>query len=777
MPSDRIRVCQIVSTFSPLVGGVQLATERLCRALRDRNVDAVVLTRCYPGLKRAERIAGIPVFRLGARSEGKLGALSFALHALWVLATRLRRYRIVHVQNIDTPLLIGFLARTLLRRRLVATIHGEAKLVFKSRTRLGRARLSLMRRLVDRFGALTEPMQRELEARGVAQERIRLIPNGIDTTRFHPPCDEERAHARARLGLPSDAVVCLSLGRLVPGKRIDLLLRAWALLPRGTPRVLLIVGDGPERRSLEDLAARLQLQDVRFEGATTDPIPYLHAADLFVSASERECLSLALLEAMAAGVAPIVTDLPGNEVLVRHAVTGLLVPSGDPRALADGIAECLRDPALARRLGQNASAVVREGFSLDRVAQLHRDLYREMLPDLNTPYVPSPAPRLRVLRLVFWVGPESAPFHQFSLAAPEHQQITLCTFLPPAEPGMPTSIRVFAGDGSVRGFLLALDNALRAGTYDVIHAHSPHVGLLLLLALLRRPAPGTPRVYTVHNSYQSFRLRNRLMLLPVFAAFHRIVCCGEASYRSFPAPFRRLAGQRLTVIPNGLNIRRVDRVTSAQPRSYDGRPFTAVMVARLVPIKNPFTVVDAFRHAADDPARLLLVGDGQLRDDLRAHIEALQLRDRVELTGRVPRDAVYHHLWNADLFLSASRGEGLPIAVLEAMACRCPVVLSDIPPHREIAAGTDFIPLVDPDDVEGFAREIRRFQAMSPAQRAEIGAACRRLVEQRFSLEAMHRQYGALFARLVEAARQKERRGAAARRPATAPSATAEPSR
>ncbi len=79
----------------------------------------------------------------------------------------------------------------------------------------------------------------------------------------------------------------------------------------------------------------------------------------------------------------------------------------------------------------------------------------------------------------------------------------------------------------------------------------------------------------------------------------------------------------------------------------------------------------------------------------------------------------------------------------------CPVILSDIAPHREIAGGTDFIPLIPPDDVAGFAREMQRYKQMPTAARAEIGAKCRKLIEARFSLAAMHKSYEEVYAQVI----------------------------
>ena len=167
-------------------------------------------------------------------------------------------------------------------------------------------------------------------------------------------------------------------------------------------------------------------------------------------------------------------------------------------------------------------------------------------------------------------------------------------------------------------------------------------------------------------------------------------------------------------------------------------------------MKNPETVLEAFLQGAGSTSRLLLVGDGHLRKSLAGRVEADGLGDRVVLTGLVPRDDVYRVLRIASLFVSASRGEGLPVAALEAMACSCPVILSDIPPHREIARGVDFIPLVPADDVEGFAAEIERFSAMTLAERSEVARRCRDHVVEHFSLHRMHSQYERLYRELSE---------------------------
>jgi glycosyltransferase involved in cell wall biosynthesis len=358
---------------------------------------------------------------------------------------------------------------------------------------------------------------------------------------------------------------------------------------------------------------------------------------------------------------------------------------------------------------------------------------------------------LKVLHIVLSIGETSAPYNEHCLPWADKRDITICTyFASGVRP--PRAITFFEGDGSLKGFFRVLKSALGEKEYDIIHAHSPHVGLLFLFAKLfaygKLPAS---TVITVHDSYPNYKARNRLMLIPVFAGFERIVCCSRASLDSFPAVYKRLAGDRLCAIENGLDIARVDRIAGySRPRTLRHSDFTIVAVSRLVDIKNPFSVIAAFQQSVDADSRLVYIGDGILRNSVIAETRKAGVENKIELTGLISREKVFEQLLGADLFVSASRGEGLPVSVLEAMACCCPVVLSDIPPHREIAQGVDFIPLIRSDDVSGFAREIKRFREMSVSERAKIGQECRKLVEERFSLSAMQAQYEQVYTQTTD---------------------------
>lgn len=382
-----IRVAHIVSSFRPVIGGAERATESLCHALREQGVDAIVLTRRYRADHPAfERIRGIPVYRLGVPGTGKMHGLTFIVDVVRLLAWRLREYRLVHIQNVDAPALAGLAARMLLRRHLVATIHGEAPIIGRTTSRVGRLRVRLLARQVERITTINPENERVLVEVGIPAERQVSIPNGIDMQVFRPATQEERRAARDELGLEQDAVVVLYLGRLVPFKRVDLLVAAWPRVRSDHPRALVIVGEGSESEAVRRQAVELG-SDIRFEGPTQDASRYLRAADIFVLPSgdhtlrQYEGLSVALIEAMASGLVPIVTECPGNDVLIPDASLGLRFPIGDVDALVARLEEAIEDPALRLRIGERVHERVRSRYADDVVAREMIEVYRSVADD------------------------------------------------------------------------------------------------------------------------------------------------------------------------------------------------------------------------------------------------------------------------------------------------------------------------------------------------------------------------------------------------------------
>jgi sugar transferase (PEP-CTERM/EpsH1 system associated) len=218
---------------------------------------------------------------------------------------------------------------------------------------------------------------------GVPSDHVSRLCNGVDMSRFL-----ERAIARDSVGgIPFDrsAWVVGTVGRLQAVKDQGLLLQALAIARRDggddARRLrLAIVGDGPLRGELEALARRLDLQDATwFAGERSDVPALLRAMDLFVLPSLAEGISNTVLEAMAAGLPVIATDVGGNAELIEQGVTGHLIPRRDAHALAETLLTSVRRPDEARAAGRAGQLRVAQRFSIDAMVRGYDAMYTTLL--------------------------------------------------------------------------------------------------------------------------------------------------------------------------------------------------------------------------------------------------------------------------------------------------------------------------------------------------------------------------------------------------------------
>lgn len=244
----------------------------------------------------------------------------------------------------------------------------------------------LLTPLTDRFIAVAKPHgQFMVEEIGFPAERVVIIPNGVDVDRFRAS-PELRAEVRSELGIAADAPLCGIVAALRPEKNHELFLRAAARVRRELPAAeFLIVGDGPQRPSLQRLAAEFGVEPyVHFLGARNDVERLLPALDLFALTSLNEANPVSVLEALACEVsvvAPRVGSLPET---VRDGETGYLVPAGDEQATAEKWLTVLRDRATAHQLGSAGRRLVVEQWSLERMVRGYEDLIDEVYASKRT---------------------------------------------------------------------------------------------------------------------------------------------------------------------------------------------------------------------------------------------------------------------------------------------------------------------------------------------------------------------------------------------------------
>ena len=301
--------------------------------------------------------------------------LSLAVLLQAIRLARATRAQIVHSHGKGAGL-YGRIAARLTGAAALHTFHGIHHAAY------GRAYLVLERALAGWSRALIHVSASQAhEARGLGLAppgRTHVIVNGVDGERVRA-LGARGDFTRAGLGLRADAPVLLTVARFDPIKGLDLLLRAVPFLAARVPGVqLLVVGDGPLRERLRALAREVGAGDhVVFAGAIPDAARVLPLGDLYVSASRGEGLPLALLEAMAAGLAVVATAVPGHTDVVEDGVTGALVPADDPEALAAAAAALVLDRPRRQSMGRAGRARVAERFDRAHMVARIALLYRE----------------------------------------------------------------------------------------------------------------------------------------------------------------------------------------------------------------------------------------------------------------------------------------------------------------------------------------------------------------------------------------------------------------
>ncbi|HJV59442.1 MAG TPA: glycosyltransferase family 1 protein [Albitalea sp.] len=280
-------------------------------------------------------------------------------------------------ETFGVPLVMTFHALGLVRREHQGSADG-----FPS------SRIEIERQIVrDADRIIAEcPQDRSdlMRLYGAADQRISMVPCGVDLEVFRPA---SRSAARRRLGVGSQEFVVLQLGRLVPRKGIDNVIRAVARLDRGVPARLLIVGGEsptPDEQATPEIG---RLRAVARECGVADRVTFIGhrqrdelrdcyaASDVFVTTPWYEPFGITPLEAMACGTPVIGSAVGGIQYSVVDGVTGFLVPPHDPPALAARLAELHGNPSLAQALGRAGIRRVRSMFTWDRVARELADVY------------------------------------------------------------------------------------------------------------------------------------------------------------------------------------------------------------------------------------------------------------------------------------------------------------------------------------------------------------------------------------------------------------------
>jgi glycosyltransferase involved in cell wall biosynthesis len=331
---------------NPWAGGAEVHIHAVAEGLVERGHEVTLLASRFPGAATAGERRGVRIQRAGTWWNA-----NFALQRAVRRELAERSYDVV-VEDVNK---IPFFTPRLHHLPTVVYVpHLFGSTVFRETNALFASYVWLMERPIPRvyrhatFIAISDSTRRDLIARGIAPERVHVVHCGLDFAAY------DRADPPPRNAWPT----LVHLGRLMRYKSADVAVRAMPSIRRRLPAARLqIVGDGPDRRRLEQLVRRLQLDAaVEFLGHVphATKVDLLWRSHLLLAPSPKEGWGLIVVEANACGVPVVASRSPGLVDSVRDGETGRLVPYGDAEAMARASLEVLEDPALHARLAANA---------------------------------------------------------------------------------------------------------------------------------------------------------------------------------------------------------------------------------------------------------------------------------------------------------------------------------------------------------------------------------------------------------------------------------------
>jgi glycosyltransferase involved in cell wall biosynthesis len=370
--TERVKVVHLITELS--IGGSQMALLRLLEKLNGDlfSVSVVCWFNGQGVVAQRIRLLGIPVLDLGMGKKYQWGAFIRLLRFLRELQPVILHSWMFHA-NIPGRIL-GRLAHVPVIISSERTMGQEGWF----RRRINQATAFLC----DQIVCVSEAVARYAESRiGLPTNKVTVIPNGIDLDDFrHVPT---RSQTRKMLGLPTDVLVVGSVGRPRPVKGFHLLLQAYIAIEKRFPDSrLVLVGNGPDEERLKGMAVATGLQHkIIFLNDRQDIPSVLQAFDLFVLPSIWEGMPNVLLEAMAASLPILATQVGGVAELLQPNQAGILVPPGDLHALTEAMAFLLANPELRKDLGNHARAWVETAYeirnSVDKVESLYMSLLYE----------------------------------------------------------------------------------------------------------------------------------------------------------------------------------------------------------------------------------------------------------------------------------------------------------------------------------------------------------------------------------------------------------------
>jgi glycosyltransferase involved in cell wall biosynthesis len=373
------------------MGGPALHVSYLSAGLRDRGYETILVAGSVgQGEQSMAYVAeelGVPVVTIPHLHREISPVRDLLATVRLARIIRAERPAILHTHTAKAGA-VGRVAAFLAGRRrppiIVHTFHGHVLRGYFGRFWTGVFRLleRWLARITDALVAVSPEVRDELVAFGVAPaSKFRVIRLGIELDERLDRDGAARAETRRVMGIGDERFVVGWIGRMTAVKRTDIVLRSFRRLKdEGVDAVLCMVGDGPDRRSVEDLAGELGvMRDSLFPGYQEDVGPFFAAFDVFVLPSGNEGTPVTAIEALASGCPVVATRVGGVPDVVTDGEDGFLVEPGDVEELAARLAQLANDPDLRGRMGAAGRERMRSRYAVDRLIDDIDRLYRDLL--------------------------------------------------------------------------------------------------------------------------------------------------------------------------------------------------------------------------------------------------------------------------------------------------------------------------------------------------------------------------------------------------------------
>ena len=607
------------------------------------------------------------------------------------------------------------------------------------------------------------------------QEKILYEGNGVDIEKLDALRSDANVHKlRRQLAIDECVTVIGCFARLEPVKGHTFLLNAFEKLLRVRPDVVcLIAGDGPLRRDLESLAQKLRIhQNLRFLGWIDDIQPLHALIDILVLPSQKEGIPRTVMEAMTASKPVVATNVPGTREIVIHQHTGILVPYGDEQAMCDALLAIVKDKEKANRYGKNGREQIEGEFDerlvIKRILKAYTNLIYQkgMVSKSVDAVIALPTKRLKIAHVATLdMSVRFLLLNQLlRLKAHGYDVHAVCR---PGEwideiESYGIKVHTVQMHRSVSLFhdsltLWKLYNCLKREGFDIVNTHTPKAGILGPIAAKLAGVPII--IHTVHGFlfHDNVPIPKRFIFMgaeKLTATFADYLF--SQSREDIEQAIKHKIGlpENIFYIGNGIDVARFSphniSIAPQKKREEVGikaDELVVGIVARLVYEKG---YLELFQAAVElvrkfDNVKFLVVGpvETDRKDAVNLDIlEEMGIDEKVLFLGmRKDMPELYSTM---DIFVLPSWREGIPRALMEAMAMEVPVVATNIRGCREVVKNGE----------TGLLVPVRNHQALAEAialllqdeqKRIEMGKAGRKYILANFTEDIVYQRILQLY--------------------------------